>query len=286
MTFIQNIKSSIYNPYFYQIELKNINFNYSFKYFLKLIFLISFILTIIFSYEVLPKFNSELKNIIINLNFFNFYPKDLIIQISNGELKINQPTPYFIKLPDVPNQEQQLDLNYLLVIDSDNEVSLEKFKNYKTLVLLTKRQMAYYDNSQKIIIQNYDFVKSFVINYEIINSFKKIVNILLKLAIPFIVIVLFIGFLLFNFFKVVYLLFFSFIILLILKILKYQVNYKKAYQIGLHSITLPVLFFSFLRVLKLSLNLNFVFSLITIVIILINFKNKNLNEEQRSSFAN
>lgn len=276
MNFYFQIKNSIYSPIFYQKDLIDLNFYDSLKYFFKLIILISIILVIVLSIDFIPKIIFFLNNLTINIS--KYYPDELEINIKNGETITNVPTPYFLIFPEELNYENKKFDNFL-VIDTINNFSIEKFKEYNTLILLAKKNIVY-DNDGKIVVEDLSRFPDAVINKKIINDFSNKI-IIKKIFVPLIILLFFIFTLIFYIFKLFYLLFGALLIILILKILKYKINYKKSYQIGLHSITLPILFFFILKVFNLNIDLPFVFTILMLFIVFINFIKK-----EQSIFVN
>lgn len=269
MGIVSKIKSSIYSPSFYQKELLNLNFSYSLGYFFIFISIISIILTIILAVDFMPKFISFFNS--VGVNVLKYYPQELEIRIEKGEAKTNVLTPYFLEFPQELAKGVEKKFENLLVIDLTSDFSIEKFKDYKTAILLTKKNIIY-DKDGQIIIEDLSRFPDMVINKEIIKNLVE--DIIKKALAPFLIFgIFFILFLAYTF-KLFYLLIGSLLIMLILKILKYNFNYKKCYQVGLHAITFPILFFGILRVFYLNISLPFVFSILMLLVVLVNFAKK------------
>ncbi|MGB9608808.1 MAG: DUF1189 family protein, partial [Minisyncoccia bacterium] len=229
MNFFRTIKSSIYHPEFYQSELLNQPISFSFKYFFNLIIVLSLILTIILSIDLVPKINLFFQN--LGQNILKYYPQDLVITISKGEAKTNMPTPYFLVWPkeiEVPPDQ----ISNLLVIDTQNDFAIEKFKEYKAAILLTKNNLIYLKDNQ-IIVEDLKNVPDIVIDYKFVSMLVEKMDVFKKFIVPIIIFGLFFGFIFVYSAKLLYLLIGALIIMLILKILKFDINYKKSYQIGL-----------------------------------------------------
>ncbi|MBI3485880.1 DUF1189 family protein [Candidatus Daviesbacteria bacterium] len=115
-SFLKTIQASIYSPKFYS-QLKKSPFQSSFNYFLILAFFLSFIQVIFLAYPLITQTPKQ-------LNFFanaivGSYPKDLEINIQNGQVKINQPEPYFIHFSKEIPKPNLTDLENLVVIDTN-----------------------------------------------------------------------------------------------------------------------------------------------------------------------
>lgn len=271
MDIFSKIKSSIYSPLFYQKELLNLNFSYSLKYFFSFISIISVILTIILAVDFIPKFISFFNS--VGVNVLKYYPQELEIRIEKGEAKTNVLTPYFLDFPPELAKGAEKKFENLLVIDLTSNFSIENFKDYKTLILLIKKNIIY-DKDGQIIIEDLSRFPDVVINKEIIKNLVNKIDVIKKALVPFLVFGIFFVLFLVYTFNLFYLVVGSLFIMLILKVLKYNFNYKKCYQVALHAITLPILFFGILRVFYLNISLPFVFSILMLLVVLVNFVKK------------
>lgn len=272
MNILLKIKSSIYSPIFYQKDLLNLNPSYSFKYFFALVSIVSVILTIILAIDFIPKTILFFDSLAVNI--LDYYPQELEIRIKNGEAETNVLTPYFLSFPSKLSQKPGEKFENLLVIDLVNNFTIEKFKEYKTVILLTKKNIVYYKDDQ-IVIEDLRQFPNFIINKEIVDNFVGKIDLIKKILIPFVIFAIFFVLLLVYTFKLAYLLIGAFLIMLVLKILKYNFSYKKCYQVGLHAMTLPILLFGVLRGFYLNISLPFVFSLLMLLVVLINFIKKD-----------
>lgn len=251
MEFLENIKSSIYNPVFYK-ELLAKPFSFSLKYFLSLMGLIALIMTIVFALSALPEINAAINQLMPKI--LNYYPDGMEITVKSGKVSTNVSEPYFIKMPvelksseqdskdkPVENVSDVEEADNLLVIDTISPLTVDLFKNYKTAVLLSGDSVIYYDN-EAIKIQSLD--KSWngvVTKAKFSQGLDKIMPYikLLPLGLPPIVfVVIFFGLIFGN---LLYLIFGAFAIWLAAKIRKRSLSYGKAYQIGLHAIALGVI---------------------------------------------
>lgn len=156
MQFLNNIKSSIYNPTYYS-EILNKPFSYSFRYFLSLAVLIAIVTTIVFSFKTVPEISKVIRG--IGPNVLKYYPDNLEITVKNGIVSTNVPEPYFIKMPVEFKSEVQPSNNSvktspdlskienLFVIDTASSLTANLFYNYKTFVLISRDSVVYYDNN-------------------------------------------------------------------------------------------------------------------------------------------
>lgn len=277
MQFLDNIKSSIYNPSYYK-EILNKPFSYSLRYFLSLAVLIAVVSTLVFSFSVLPKFNKIVNEIIPKA--LNYYPDNLEVTVKNGKVSTNVTEPYFIKLPaDLKNSDQGAGIeppiekmDNFLVIDTASPVTLDLFKSYKTFVLLSRDSIAY-DDSGAMKIQPLDQSINGVVTKakftEILNQYMPYLKISSFILAPIMFIFLFFGFIVGN---LIYLIFGAFVIWIAAKLMKQNLEYGKSYQFGLHAITLGVILEATVFWFYPDLEFPFFFTILMIMIVWINLK--------------
>jgi len=218
-TFFTTIGRSIYSPQFYD-ELREKPFSFSFKYYVKLSLFVSFVVVIAFAISYIPKIK----------NGINAFSRE----------------PYVIPMPEsLQNAEGQSGNTYknLLVIDTRNSFDLAKFHAADTMLTLTRDSIAGYRNSNRANVQVIALASVPDITIDqamirgIISRIQPVLNVLVYLSLPFV----FLAGLLYAAWRMLYLLIASLIIWLALKIMKKPSTYGKAYQVGLHAITLPIL---------------------------------------------
>lgn len=283
MQFFNNIKSSIYNPNFYN-EILNKPFSYSLKYFLSLAVLIAIVTTIVFSFSTLPKINKFIGE--IDVNVLKYYPDELVITAKNGIISTNVPEPYFIKMPaelkdenikpaknesEITRQDMA-ELENLVVIDTKSPLTVDLFLSYKTFALVGRDSIAFYDNSAVKIQPTGPELNGVLTKAKVLESLDKImpyIKIIPVALIPIAFIFSFIGFIFGN---LIYLIFGAFVIWLAAKIMKRELEYGKAYQIGFHAITLGVILEAIIFQFYPILNFPFLFTILMVMIVWINLK--------------
>jgi len=276
MKLCQNIKSSIYNPAYYN-EILSKPFSYSLKYFLSLVCLVALIATIIFSFSTLPKINKFINE--IGLKALSYYPDNLEITVKNGKVSTNVSEPYFIKIPaELKNSNRGTitkpaagEIENLLVVDTKNPATIDLFNGYKTAALLSRDSFAYYDNGAvKIqpLRQEFNGVITKAKVSMAVNKITPYLKILPIVLAPIIFIFSFIGFVLT---KLIYLIFGALIIWIILKAMKKDAGYGKAYQLGLHAITLGVILEAVVFRFYPNLEFPFLFTFLMLVVFWSNF---------------
>lgn len=282
MQFLNNIKSSVYNPEYYK-EILNKPFSYSFRYFLSLAGIIAIVSTIVFSFSTLPKINKVISE--ADANVLKLYPDELVITAKSGVISTNVPEPYFIKLPAEFRNEFQNSKNDLktspdfskieniFVIDTVSPFTIDLFKSYKTFILISRESVAFYDN-EAVKIQSLGQEASGVLTKaKISGALAAIMPFIKIMPVVLIPIALFFSFIGFIFGNMIYLIFGAFVIWIFAQVIKRNWSYGKSYQIGLHAITLGVILdaaisqfypimefpflFTFLMLVILWSNLNF-----------------------------
>jgi len=285
MNIFTQIKNSVYNKEYYQSTVLNQPLGVSIKYLMKLSLLLALVGSIIFSIS-LPHLFSSAKSTVTSLA--TDYPEDLIVTFKDGNASINKPEPYFVKIPDSLREiddSKQLNvenrIENLIVINTTEAFSINKFKEYNTASLLTKTELiSMQSNNGEIKITpisklgNVEITKSWILDKESI--FMKALPWIVSLIIP----VIFVGISIGIFVGTLMMLLFSALIVwIILKIKKVNISYKKSYQVALHASTIILIISIFGKYLgpfnNFSVNL-----LIFVVIIIINFSGYPKSELQ------
>ena len=239
MEFFKKIKDSIYNSDYYG-QLINKPFSYSLKYYFSLILFISFLGMLIFSFTAIPSVKSFLDKAVDEV--LKQYPDGLEIVIKNGKASTNVNEPYFVAMPD-EWQSESLENNKenILVLDTKDLFNIENFKNYQTECLLARDSFVCYDDDATIKMMPLNQAPDFTLNKGMISSFLDKITPFFKLIYPIIVIgawsVIFTGYV----FVLLYLLFATIPIWIIARTKKIEIGYGKAYQMGMHLMTLPII---------------------------------------------
>ncbi len=214
-----------------------------------------------------------------------YYPDNLEITVKNGKVSTNVPEPYFIKMPVELRSEFQdsrdqalrtgSDLSRienLFVIDTLSPLTIDLFKSYKTFVLISRDSVAYYDNSA-VKIQPLDQSINGVVTKakvsSVLTEIMPYIKIIPLALIPFVLFFSFIGFIIGN---MIYLIFGAFVIWLMFRIIKKNLEYGKAYQIGLHAITFAVMLEATIFRFFPILDFPFLFTFFMLIVVWMNFK--------------
>jgi hypothetical protein len=283
MKLIDDIKSSVYNPAFYS-EVLNKPFSYSLKYLVSLMGLLALVATILFSIFTLPdiiKYINEFES-----RALSYYPGELEITIKDGKVTTNVTEPYFIKMPkefkntnsDFNNKSAETapkadEMENLLVIDTKSPLTVDLFKGYKTAALLGADSFIYYKDNGVVNIQPLSQASDVVINKAkvslIVGGLMPYIKALPVILVPVVFIVMLAGLILSKLF---YLIFGAFLIWLLAMMKNKKLEYKKAYQIGLHAITLGVVLESTIFWFYPVLEFPFLFTILMLAVVWVNLK--------------
>lgn len=274
----QKIKDSIYNPEFYR-EIRNESFGRAFAYYYKLAFWIALISAIVASFTISPKLNSFLD--LVDEKVLTAYPAGLEVTIKDGHASTNQVAPTLIPLPvteipakiDSRDNQMPADLENFLVIDTTQPFTLEMFKNYHTVALLTADSLVSYDRGQAVTIRSLQNWPSFVINQGNLTTWSTSLNsVASRWLLPLVLVGIFLLVLFIATFALAYLLVASLLVYLVAIIRQNRLTYSQAYRVSMHAITLPVII-SMLDLLLPSFTLPpFLFTLILLLVVAVNLK--------------
>ncbi len=240
MSFLNKIKSSVYNPAFYSDVVEGREKG-PFKYFFKLSLVLALVFSLTSSFMVVPnikEFLVDAKN-----KIEQNYPKDLEVKIQGGIASTNATEPYFVPAPaNLKAMDKEVeDFDNVLVIDTKNDFNLEKFRSYKTIVLLTKDSFVVEGSDGRVNTTPLKDIPDFTVNYENLTRwFLKTDSIsrVLSGAVPLLILV---GVFIAYMFKLVYLLVAALLVMLLSKLKKVNLSYKKSYSVSMYAVTLPTL---------------------------------------------
>lgn len=280
MQFFKTLSNSIYSPSFYKDAVKKPFFS-ALKYFLLLILLLSVIAGTSKGKIFFGSFPQVVGNFIKNVQ--DVYPKDLIIEIKNGQAKINQPEPYFLPFPgSVKKLTLKTGIENILVVDTKTPFSIAQFDKYKTAIWLMKDKVATKedDSGGQVKLSDLSQVKQdVVVNKELIdNMFAAIgpyVDKVVKFGGP-VLFVVFIGILFagLSLKYLFYLLLFAVVIYVIGKIAKFPLTYGESYVAGMYAVTLALIvstvFFVFGGFFSTHAP-KYLFSVLTLIVAAVNF---------------
>ncbi len=238
MNFLKTVGNSIHSPEFYSKVTKQ-SFKQSFVYFLLLALILTLLRTIT---AIVPLFNEApkaLQNFAAEIK--DCYPKDLEINVINGQASSSAKEPVFISCKDAKP---------LLVIDTQTPYSSNKFDEYKTDVWITKDTIFYKKSDLETRSYSLSKLENFKLNKEVLNNYYDKFLPYLKFVGPLLLFLAFLGNFLMYDARLIYLLFAALLIFLLTKSFKQNLSYGSAYKVGLHAITLGL-------IVELVLNLTY-----------------------------
>lgn len=255
-TFFYSFKKSLFEPKYYQ-DVEKASFWFSFKYLWFLLFIFTLIKTFTFVGLYLKsrqKIQPEVNKIM--LYAANFYPKELKLDIKNGQLSTNVKEPYIFDLEKKPEQK------HFLIIDTNG--SIENYPGYNSYILATKNAVVYPSESKnnKIGETSVFYFRELKQNFTLDKkTYDNMLNIVkpytpkIKLFVDWIMlslspIFLIFGSLFWTFGVMIIILFLTFFVWIINLIFKKGYNYGSLYRMGMHAVTWPILFSEFLGYVK------------------------------------
>lgn len=270
----EHIKKSIYNPGYYT-ELLAKPLSHSWKYYSAFALLIVVFLTITSSIPFVAGANRALHE--FPQHFFNYYPDDLVIDVTAGKVTINQPEPYAFPIPssflaDMP-EEDRVQFENIAIIDTVTPFSVEQFRAYKTLAWLGLGQMALIDRTGGVRIEQLSPKISYTLTETKLKNLELKAREYYHLVGPTLVILIFVVFMTVFGFNFVYLLFGALCIFAMGRIMHQRFTYGQAYRIGLHAITLPILINTLLSITAVGLTqVPLLFTVVMLATVYMNFK--------------
>jgi hypothetical protein len=240
MSFLNKIKSSVHDPVFYTDVVEGRETG-PFKYYLKLSLVLALVFSVTSSFMVVPRMKEFLVSAKskIELN----YPKELEVKIQGGVASTNAVEPYLVPVPlDLKVMDEDVkDFDNILVIDTKNDFTLERFNSYNTVILLTKDSFVVEGDNGRVNITPLKDIPNFTVNYENVTKVlarSESISRVLSGALPLLILV---GVFIAYMFKLVYLLFVALLVMVIGKIKKLNLNFKKSYAVSMYAVTLPTL---------------------------------------------
>lgn len=240
MSFLNKIKSSVHDPVFYADVVEGRETG-PFKYYLKLSLVLALVFSVTSSFMVVPRMKEFLVSAKskIELN----YPKELEVKIQGGVASTNAVEPYLVPVPlDLKVMDEDVkDFDNILVIDTKNDFTLERFNSYNTVILLTKDSFVVEGDNGRVNITPLKDIPNFTVNYENVTKVlarSESISRVLSGALPLLILV---GVFIAYMFKLVYLLFVALLVMVIGKIKKLNLNFKKSYAVSMYAVTLPTL---------------------------------------------
>ncbi len=249
MKIFKQIKNSIYNKEYYKNTVLKEDVGASFKYLLKLSLIVAVAFAVFFAVAS-PFINKNFKKGVNEI--IKSYPVDLKLTLNNGIASINQPEPYFIQIPNsfkeldnskYKNKDKKIEVDNFIVINTTEPFSLDKFKSYKTLALMTKNEIILMSDTGGVKVENLSIFGNVEITKEWLQNKVNEVNKTLPWLLIGLTVLVFIGMFVIQLVVSLFsLLIYALIVWGLLKLKGIKVTYGRAYQVAIHTSTIILLF--------------------------------------------
>jgi len=234
---------------------------------------VAFLATIVLSFVVVPKIT--LFTDVLEEKAAGYFPANLEVVIKDGKASSNVAEPYFVELPTELKEwgfleKEEMPIENLLVVNTRGVFEMEQFKSYKTLALLTGGTLVVYDENGNVSVIDLREAPNFTFNKEKFTEFTTKIKPFLK-VLPVLAVIGIFVFGLFAFaLYLAYLLFAALLVWLLLVLRKIPIGYGKSYQVGIHALTLPIIFDLFVFFVIPELKVRFLFTVILLLIVFFN----------------
>lgn len=242
MNFLREVRDSIYNPEFYREQVLGRQTR-PWAYFFKLILLLSLILAMVGSARLTPPLKQLLS---FSTDWLEqSFPSELLLTVKDGRAAVVPEKTYQFPLwPETVLDLPETTTKFVLVIDptiKGDELSLEKFINHQTLLLLTSEFLMSGLPPDKISIVPLTKFPAFTVDQPKLDSWLTKINQLLPALWLLVGLSILVVAFLFMATTLVALLLLAFIVQLIAHFKKLSISYRQAYRLGLHAGTLGLL---------------------------------------------
>ncbi len=259
-------KQSLTEEHYYKDIIK-MNLGFSIKY----IFVMALLATAITLPKVAKPLLTDFKETLNSLSasMLELYPEDLIINIKEGKISINQPEPYYFKMPgeleeySTTENEEEYPEN-LIVFDSMG--TLDDLDIYKTIVLVNDKNILIKESNSIEVYPLKDAPdtevtkEKFAEGVSTLDKFIKVLPYIVLVMVVIISLVYYFGF------RLVYLFPVAFILHLIGKSRNQKYEFKQYYMIAIHAMTMPLVFEVIASLISLNVELPFWFMLLNLVV--------------------
>lgn len=269
-TLFYDLKNSIYNPSFYS-ERRTAPVGQAMWYFAKLAMLLSAVAAIVITLTLLPKIQqlaSELGQTIAR-----HYPAELEIVVADGVASTTAEQPYLVPVP----AEEGFDgsdgaIENILVIDTVNEFTQSRFREYKTAAWLTKESLVFQDGN-RIEIVPLSVFGDVTINQTVVHQAVTALGSLVKVGVPLLALGIFLGGVAASALYSLYLLLLALLVWLIARNRGWEdVRYSNAYGLTLYAATIPLIIHFAVVMIAPGLPLYFIPTILLIVTALANIQ--------------
>jgi len=232
-TFFRTLIKSLTEPTYYN-HILHAKLSFSLKYFFLFYLLLATANSLVFHFTAVPRIRSSAQDLIHQLT--TRYPQTLEIILDNGRATVTGvDQPFLVPFPQPFKElEQELDLHYLLALDTDSNTAADS-----TFITLTQSELIVRQpNNTKQSFPLEDFSEPVIIDKNAIQLFTSSAQSYIDLAINYLPWIVFLVLALFQpLGALISLSLYSIFILVSASMMKKPLPYKKSYQLGLHLFT-------------------------------------------------
>ncbi|MCR4328887.1 MAG: DUF1189 domain-containing protein [Patescibacteria group bacterium] len=270
MRFWETIKNSVYSPEFYR-TLRGKNLSFSLKYFFSFAAVVAVVTASVVSFRIIPQ--AQFAFTVLGTKVTSYFPEELEIVIAEGEASVNVAEPYLVKTPDDFLQSTSTaKYENLFVADTVSPLSVDVFRSYSTLVLLTKHDFMVSGNHGEVRVYPLEGIPDMKINKKSVTNFVGDFMPLLKFLGPIIAILSFLFFMGYASVQLIYLFFGALLVWALLWLKGIKVGYREAYRTGIHAMTLGVLVYSLSFIIPMHIAVPFLFTILMLIVVAVNCK--------------
>lgn len=243
MRIFHDIKNSVYGPEFYK-QIRSASGGRAMGFFSKITLIQTFITVVVLSVLTFIVISSFYSKIGID-KVVSYFPSELTVTTTAGQISTNVTEPYIIPLPaDLASDDSNMTrrTQNLLVIDTKAVPSADEFTKYDTQLLITKEYLITKKSSSEISIQKITGIPDMVIDQSKWSLLVHKAASWLRVGLPIVALIAFVFFFVIYFIgNLFFVLIFSFVAWIIQHVRKDKISYGQAYKVGLYAVTLPTL---------------------------------------------
>lgn len=233
---------SISSTEYYRDVIKA-DFGFSVKYFVSIVVMasvaVAFVVTAATIDEAADGFNSLMNKA------ETAYPEDLVIKVEGGKMNINKPQPFFVPLPELDRADGEQEnlpeetVKNLIVFDSEG--TLDDLDGYSTFILVNESNVLVRESNGTQVYPLRDMPDT-EISRQDYDQFVGFVKPLGNYIAYFVFFTVLSGLLIYYFsIRVAALLIMGLVLLVVGRVGGMSLSYQKAFMIGAHTITLPII---------------------------------------------
>ncbi|HYC83460.1 MAG TPA: DUF1189 family protein, partial [Candidatus Paceibacterota bacterium] len=238
MNLIKEIEHSVFGPEYYAQVLER-PLSFSVRYYLAFALLLALVMTAVLSFALVPQLYVLLDR--YGGDIVSVFPEGVTLTVKDGILSSNKKGTIVVPLPESRKVAGEEFMN-LAVINPAADFKADDLLKQKALIVIDKDEMLYQSEGERVVVQSLKHTPDVVISRASVTEFFSQIRPMIKVLMPLMVIVIFVLFLAVLALNFVYLLFGALLIMLVSRWRGLRLGYRKAYQVGLHTVTASVLF--------------------------------------------